>query len=389
MAAILALTIAGCTTPVQIRYAGTGSQISDALKSVGNVEVRPYTAPFFLSSGTVVVDTPHLSPFAHLELSESIKAAIQRAGGLTGVSGAPTLRIDIQQCTLRWDSRGGGIVAEAQVVLTGTVESDNVVKERLLGRGVVRNGPFGVVLASTAQPMVTEAASAAIDMLVGFRSEPSVHSASNKVPPTQSTSSGTGFFISRSGHVATAAHVVANRSDLKVSFDGRMFAATVVAHSPSIDLAILKIDAVETPHLPIAARGSEALGDPIFTIGYPVSSLVGSQPIYSEGAVSALSGIDADKSFMQISAPIQPGNSGGPVVLDDGRVIGVVTSTAAIGSFVRMTGTLPQNINWAVRSDLLLTLMDSHLPVEQFKPIPAKKDAVERVKLAIVQVVAK
>ena len=64
-----------------------------------------------------------------------------------------------------------------------------------------------------------------------------------------------------------------------------------------------------------------------------------------------------DATYFQISAPIQPGNSGGPLLNQNQEVIGIVVSTAAIRSFLQITGTIPQNINFAVKSDYLLPLL--------------------------------
>ena len=72
--------------------------------------------------------------------------------------------------------------------------------------------------------------------------------------------------------------------------------------------------------------------------------------------MSALSGLRNDASFLQISVPIQPGNSGGPLVNEDGEVVGVVVSTADAPAFILATDSIPQNINWAVKSVFASTL---------------------------------
>jgi S1-C subfamily serine protease len=389
LTALAVAIVAGCTTSVHLRYSGAGRRVADWVTSIGNIEVDRYYGQFFTATGGVVVDTPQLSPTVHTELAELIREAIRRGGGTTGVANAPTLRVRIQQCTLNWGLRGGGILARAEVSLSGTVETANETRERLAGRGFAEKRASGVILASSAQPMLAEAMTTAIDNLLstgGRVTPPPAPETASSVP---SVRTGSGFLISESGHIATAAHVIAGSSEVTVAFSGEMFAAKVIAQSRSIDLAILKIEAKSTPWLPIASRGTDNLGDAVFTIGYPIATLVGAQPVYSEGSVSALSGIDGDTSFLQISVPVQPGNSGGPVVRHDGRVIGVITSTAAIGAFMRMTGTLPQNVNWAVRGDLLRTLTAWQVPADSLAPATDKKEALERVKRAVVRVISK
>jgi serine protease Do len=68
------------------------------------------------------------------------------------------------------------------------------------------------------------------------------------------------------------------------------------------------------------------LGDAVFTIGYPTPDLLGTDPKYTNGTVSALSGLRGDASYPQISVPIQPGHSGGPLINEEGDVIGVVVA---------------------------------------------------------------
>jgi len=85
----------------------------------------------------------------------------------------------------------------------------------------------------------------------------------------------------------------------------------------------------------------------VFTVGYPVTDILGEELKFTDGVISSLSGVGDDAAFVQITVPLQPGNSGGPLVNNAGEVVGVVTSTAAVANFVRTVGTLPQNINWA------------------------------------------
>jgi len=113
------------------------------------------------------------------------------------------------------------------------------------------------------------------------------------------------------------------------------------------------------PHqfLTLAPNGSLALGLDVFTIGYPVTDILRDKPKYSEGTISALSGLNDDDSWIQVSAPIQPGNSGSPLVNENGQVVGIVTATAAVEKFFAVTGSLPQNINWAIKAEYARALI--------------------------------
>jgi S1-C subfamily serine protease len=111
-------------------------------------------------------------------------------------------------------------------------------------------------------------------------------------------------------------------------------------------------------YIPLAPARSLRIGEPIFTVGFPATNLLGEEPKFTDGSASSLSGPGGDAIFFQMTVPIQPGNSGGPVINDAGLVVGVVTSTAAIRPFLSATGTLPQNINWAVKSEYALPLFD-------------------------------
>lgn len=157
----------------------------------------------------------------------------------------------------------------------------------------------------------------------------------------------------------TAYHVVQDAKSVRVHLADRAVAeAKVEKVSPQNDLAVLRIN-VQTPYfLPLAPAGSVHVGDRVFTMGYPAASLLGQEPKFTEGSVSALSGLGGEAALLQVSVPVQPGNSGGPLVNERGEVVGVVTSTAAVEAFLSATGTLPQNVNWAVKADYARPLYD-------------------------------
>ena len=99
------------------------------------------------------------------------------------------------------------------------------------------------------------------------------------------------------------------------------------------------------------------MSDEVFTIGYPASWLLGKNPKYTKGKVNALSEINDDPRVFQVSVQIQPGNSGGPLFNSKGEVIGITQAAldpkVAIGTF----GTLPQNVNYAIKSTYISALL--------------------------------
>ena len=161
---------------------------------------------------------------------------------------------------------------------------------------------------------------------------------------------GTGFVVDTEGHIVTNHHVIDGANEISVTVpSGETYTAKVVSQSASTDLAVLKIQYTTKNYLTFANPGAAEIGDDVFTLGFPVSDILGKEVKYSEGVINSLSGIKGDATFFQISVPTQPGNSGGPLVNEDGDVVGIVTSTAAVKEFYKATGSMPQNINWAVK----------------------------------------
>jgi S1-C subfamily serine protease len=173
-------------------------------------------------------------------------------------------------------------------------------------------------------------------------------------------SSGTGFFITRQGHLLTNAHVVDGCKALTVAQPGSApVPATAVATDKENDLAILQI---ASPPTAIAAlRGSRPVrpGEAVVAFGFPLTGLVSSGGALTTGTVSALTGLKDDTRYFQISAPIQPGNSGGPLMDATGAIIGVTTLTISTNQAARMTGATPQNVNFAIKADVVRTFLPS------------------------------
>ena len=190
--------------------------------------------------------------------------------------------------------------------------------------------------------------------------------------------SGTGFAISENGLIATAYHIIKNAKTIKVYFLKDSFvSARVIQGDPVNDLALLKIETFTPNFLQIAPMRSAKMGDKVFTLGFPVSSVLGQEVKYTEGVVSSLSGLKDASSFLQITVPVQPGNSGGALVNERGEVVGIITSSAAILPFIEQSGTLPQNVNWAVKADYLRPLIE--LPKGEQKKL-SREQIIEHVK---------
>lgn len=197
--------------------------------------------------------------------------------------------------------------------------------------------------------------------------------------------SGSGFFVSSNGYVATAAHVVGDRTKITVrTADGSEYPAEIVAISFNNDVALLRVAAQSSNHLVLGDSTSVRLGQAVFTIGHPLQQLLGPGPVYTNGTVSALTGLRGEASVMQISVPVQPGSSGGPLVNEKGEVVGLVTSTAAIAAFLKYTGTLPQNISWAVRAEALGQLVPRDAVIDRGQI----GEAVEHTKASVVLIKA-
>lgn len=202
---------------------------------------------------------------------------------------------------------------------------------------------------------------------------------------------GSGMIFTKEGHCFTNHHVIEGARTLKVRVPGHKdtINATLIASDESNDLAILKIEGwAPAGELPvIVSCAAVRSGDKAFTVGYPLPSQLGQEAKFTSGDISALSGLDEDRRLMQISVPVQPGNSGGPLALEDGRVMGIVVSSLNASYMLRKRGVLPQNVNFAIKSDYLIALAGTcgiQVPADR----GTAKDPVETIKANSVQVIA-
>jgi S1-C subfamily serine protease len=105
----------------------------------------------------------------------------------------------------------------------------------------------------------------------------------------------------------------------------------------------------------------EELGNRIYVIGYPLSDILGAEVRITDGIISAKNGIDSNPTNFQMSASIQPGNSGGPVLNEKFEVIGITSSKLSEVAALQATGTLSQNVNFGVKSDYALLMANEYL----------------------------
>jgi S1-C subfamily serine protease len=223
------------------------------------------------------------------------------------------------------------------------------------------------------------------------------------LPPAkqQLVSGGTGFLFSSRDYIITNYHVVKGASSIEVKFpDGEIIKASVQAKDSQNDIAVLmlaKSPSTPTPDLKFGDSSKVRPGDKVFTVGYPASSILGKNQKITDGIVSSITGINDDPTMFQITVPIQPGNSGGPLFNEKGEVIGITTASLSLNA-IQSLGAVPQNVNYAIKSsfvnNLLTTIPKTLLSNRGIVVVPNKPgnslaDFFERVSNNVVLIEAK
>ncbi len=179
---------------------------------------------------------------------------------------------------------------------------------------------------------------------------------SSQQPKDVSQYSGTGFALSSDGYIVTNYHVVKGADSIYVqNSKGDSFKAEPLYIDPAFDIAILQIKDIAFKHLsavPYTFKKTNAdLGEDVYTIGYPKDDVV-----YGKGYLSSATGFGGDSIAYQISIPVNPGNSGGPLMDTKGNVIGIVSGKQ----------TQADGAAFAVKSDYLLKAVHS-IPQDSLK----------------------
>src|SRR5205814_2772491 len=189
-------------------------------------------------------------------------------------------------------------------------------------------------------------------------------------PEKTGNQTGTGFVVSTSGHLVTNQHVIDGCiGDIQGSLTGEApVTLRVVSSDETNDLALLQAPGTFKEVAVIKDKAVRS-GDSVVAIGYPYHGLLTSDFTVTTGIVSSLSGILNDTRFLQISAAVQPGNSGGPLIDTSGQSVGMVAAKINALKFVRATGNIPENINFAIKTGAIRDFLDnSVVPYQTAEP---------------------
>ena len=184
-------------------------------------------------------------------------------------------------------------------------------------------------------------------------------SKSKRLKTGEWSGNGSGLIISKSGYIVTNHHVIEGTDDIEVEFivDGevRKFNAEIVQSDKVNDLAIIKIfdmnfDGLDNLPYNFKTRSSD-VGTKVYAYGYPMAlSLMGKEVKITDGIISSKSGFDGDITTYQITAPIQGGNSGGPLFDDKGNFLGINSSG--------LSKEISDNVGYTIKSSYVLNLID-------------------------------
>jgi S1-C subfamily serine protease len=194
---------------------------------------------------------------------------------------------------------------------------------------------------------------------------------------------GTAFAINSAGEFLTNYHVVKGCTALRMHWNGVGHDATVINSDEQNDLAVVRSSGGGIEPLHFREGKGIRPGDGIVALGFPYSGLLSTNAQVTTGDVSALTGIRDDIRFMQLTAPVQPGNSGGPLLDLSGNVVGVVSARINELAVVQATGSLPQNINFAIKSAVIRAFLEAHQITYEMAPSSAKLEPADVAETAM------
>ena len=181
----------------------------------------------------------------------------------------------------------------------------------------------------------------------------------SQAPSEVKSKNGSGFVVSQEGHIVTNHHVVEGCSRLEGTIQGESQPLTVIQIDHHNDLALLKMKTAPSAVASFRDGVKIRAGDSVVAMGFPLHGLLSPEANVTAGVVSSMTGIGGDSGRLQITAPIQPGNSGGPLMDLSGNVIGIVVAQLDALKVGKVTGSIPQNVNFAISSTIARAFLDS------------------------------
>ena len=205
--------------------------------------------------------------------------------------------------------------------------------------------------------------------------------------PSVWNGSGSGFFVSNDGYLATNYHVIEDAKEIEVSYNNGTeilsYSAEIIQSDPTNDLAILKINDSEfkkSLKIPYNLKTRSAdVGSEVFALGYPMAlSGMGEDIKFTDGKISSKTGFNGDIRLYQTTTPIQPGNSGGPLFDYDGNLIGINSS--------KISSDIADNVSYSIKSSYLGNLMDVLPPTVS---IPSSNEISGKPLTEIIKILSK
>lgn len=285
--------------------------------------------------------------------------------------------------SLFWNNTNGNVSGERVAILMSS------------SLGSVMNGRPMVEPPNFSQPAPQVAATAPLNVPVPVQpamresppAAPSIPPIANAapVPPVtpkaeeKGMSMGTGFFVDSKGNLVTNAHVVKDCKAVVVKLNDSKppHTARIVATDTNNDLALLAVEDAQGSKF-ASLRSGVRLGESIAVFGYPHADILASSGNFTIGNVTALSGLADDSRYYQISAPVQQGNSGAPLLDTYGNAVGVVAAKLNVLRVALASGDFPQNINFAIKTNMLGTFLESNqIAIQQGATTGAKLDPAD------------
>lgn len=178
---------------------------------------------------------------------------------------------------------------------------------------------------------------------------------------TRELSTASGFLFNSKGNIITNYHTIESCMKINVELNNKKRDAKVIYADKELDLAVLETDIRKKQYAHFADKSYKVrLGEDVVVVGFPLQGVLSSNLSLTKGNVSALAGINDDEKLFQFTAPVQAGNSGGPMLNNRGHVIGVVQSKLNALKIANYTGDFPQNVNFSIKYNNVLDFLNKN-----------------------------